>query len=619
MKKFCLSLFLLILSVQVFAQKTYDLDIAISNTTNEISNTLPSGAPTAVVKIFSDSKELSAYISDAIVSQLAKKKKLTMLERDEKKMSLVDAEVDFQYSGSVSDDSMVEIGYKLGAKYLVYGSFDQLGDYMQLSVQAVYVETAEIVYLNTYSISQSSKLTELLGDEKKLITASDFIDTISRCDLKITAIERDKAKEIQKKSLVIETEYNKDIKDIKSLEQEGWESDSEYKTRIQKLIDDRTVRYDNDIKAIEKSSSTNYDNQKKMIQIQKEKIIEDLKKTTFLLNGDSVQVLVGDFKKNDAPKNWPVNVKSVDRIVNYTYSGKYIANDADVKTEFQMIEDARKNKTISGEITYKLTLDTTLNRYNVYVSTLRVYDLETGKTLINESIDKQVGFADAGAEKKGANTYKPAEKISPAKPAAEEKKQSNSVPTTTIKTEVTINSSSTKTTSSKTSSTTDSIKNPFEDINLFESNCSKNGQVTVSSSKIKYEGKTYTALTVSGSVKSAKEDTWLEAACFDKPLMKAFMKGGETIKFSVQGDGNYHSFKIKTKTGSYFSYSFKTKKDAITEVEIPLSKMKWQDWSPKGPLYNSNIEDVFFAALESPNGITSNAKINFSIFNVRVY
>lgn len=85
MKRKVLLFITVLLSLQAFAQKVYDLDIAVENSADEISNILPFKSPTAVVKIFSDSQELSEYISDSLVLQLSKKSKLTMLERNEKK------------------------------------------------------------------------------------------------------------------------------------------------------------------------------------------------------------------------------------------------------------------------------------------------------------------------------------------------------------------------------------------------------------------------------------------------------------------------------------------------------------------------------------------------------
>lgn len=604
MKRKVLLFITVLLSLKAFAQKVYDLDIAVENSADEISNILPFKSPTAVVKIFSDSQEMSEYISDSLVSQFAKKNKLIMLERNEKKMALVDAEVDFQYSGSVNDQSMVEIGYKLGAEYLVYGSFDQLGDYLQLSVQAVNVETGEIVYLNSYSINFSSKVTELLGDGKKLISAGDFIDTIARCDKKINSVESDKAREIQKKLLIIENEYNKDIKNVNTLEQEGWESDAEFSARKQKLIDDRTVKYKNDVSAIEKSISTNFDNQIKMIQIQKNKIIEDLKKTTFLLNGDSVQVMVGDFKKNDTPKNWPINIKSLDRIVNYVYNGKYIANAADVKTEFQMVENARKNNTLSGEIVYKIVPEENLNRYSIYISSIRVYDVESGKTLVNEMVEKKVGYADAGTEKKGASAYKKSEKQE--KPT-EKHAEINIIRTT-----------------EKSYSSSTNSENPFENARLFtpQTNEKRKGYVSITSSEIEYEGKTYAALKISGNTGKVivdYYDYWFEAACYDNTLMNDFIKKGNTIKFKVLGDGKIHRICFITKSGSRFAYDFYTKKDKVTEVEVPYSKMKWLDYSTpcNYRLVKNDITAVYFAAFVQ--NTSSNKDFSFQIFDVRVY
>ena len=41
-------------------------------------------------------------------------------------MALINAELTYQYSGEVDDDSMVSLGKKLGAQYLIVGSFEAI-------------------------------------------------------------------------------------------------------------------------------------------------------------------------------------------------------------------------------------------------------------------------------------------------------------------------------------------------------------------------------------------------------------------------------------------------------------------------------------------------------------
>ena len=208
MKKFLTGIFCVLFCVtSIFAQGTVDVSNALEKSAKEIASTLPEGSRVAVATFFSDSKEMTSYLSQEMVRRLTQKEKLTMIERNEKNMSLIDIETEYQYSGNVSDDSMVEIGYKLGAQYLVYGAFDQFGGMMQLTVQVTNVETSEIPYMTSYSISKTAQITDLLGEDINLVTSDDYLDAIARCQKKLTAIEKDKSKAIQNQKSKIFSTY----------------------------------------------------------------------------------------------------------------------------------------------------------------------------------------------------------------------------------------------------------------------------------------------------------------------------------------------------------------------------------------------------------------------------
>lgn len=395
MKKLASIIFCALIGINaVFAQASVEVTSALEKSAKEISSILPSGSKIAVATFFSDSKELTSYLSQEMVKRLSQKNTLTVIERNEKNMSLLDAETEYQYSGNVSDDSMVEIGYKLGAQYLVYGAFEQFGGMMQLTVQVTNVETAEIPYMTSYSISKSSQITDLLGEDIELVTADDYLDAIARCQKKITAIEKDKSKAIQNQKSKITATYQQDINKIKAQSQEPWESKEEYNKRINSEVSTVEKKRDIEISGVEKSVSINYDSQIKQIEIQLDKLKKDLQNTTFVLNGDSVQVLVGSFNREAKPKNWPVSIKSLDKKISYTYNGQYTVNDADVKTEYTIIEDIRTQNAFAGEITYKITEAAAKNTYNIFIVNVRLYNDNTGITILNEGINKNIGTMD---------------------------------------------------------------------------------------------------------------------------------------------------------------------------------------------------------------------------------
>ena len=220
----------------IFAQSTVAISQAIDSSSKEIASVLPARSKVAVATFFSDSKALSNYLSQEVVKKLMARGSLSMIERNEKNMSLVNAETEYQYSGSVSDDSMVEFGNRMGAQYLVYGAFDQLGGMLQFTIQVTNVETAEIPYIKSYSITKNAQLTELYGDSLEMNSAEDYLNAIARCQRKLSSIQKDKNKAIQNQSSRISSTYQEQINSITSEEKNPWESKDEYDSRIKEAV-----------------------------------------------------------------------------------------------------------------------------------------------------------------------------------------------------------------------------------------------------------------------------------------------------------------------------------------------------------------------------------------------
>ena len=403
MKKIYTALFILFfLSVSMFAQQSVNIDSAIDAAVSEIKAAVPSGVEIAVATIGADTKELSDYIAKELESRLIRTGKFKLLERNAQNLRIINAEMDYQYSGSVDDSSMVELGYRLGAKYLVYGSFEQFGGLMQLTIKATSVETGEIPVIASFSIASSAKITDLLGDQRALNTAQDYLDMIARCQQKLNSIENDKNKEIQNNTSNIYAKYQTQINEARAREKEPWESTAEHEEIIAKNVLDLESKRDTELSGVSRNVSIKYDNQYKMVELQMEKLTEDLQNTSFVLKGDSVQVFIGDFDSEAKPKNWPVSIRSLDKLVNYTYNGKRTVSDADVRTEFYAMEEARKNGTLEGEITYKVESTDSKMRFNIRVISVRVNNTSSYTTIVNETVNKVVGSVNATSQLTGS-------------------------------------------------------------------------------------------------------------------------------------------------------------------------------------------------------------------------
>ena len=403
MKKIYTTLFILFfLTTSMFAQQSVNIDNALDTVVSEIKAKVPSGVELAVATIGADTKELSDYIAKELESRLIRTGKFTLVERNAQNLRIINAEIDYQYSGNVDDSSMVELGYRLGAKYLVYGSFEQFGGLMQLTIKATSVETGEIPVIASFSIASSSKITDLLGDQRALNTAQDYLDMIARCQQKLNSIENDKNKEIQNNTANIYAKYQTQINEARTREKKPWESTVEHEDIIAKNVSDLEIKRDTELSGVSKNVSIKYDNQYKMVELQMNKLTEDLQNTSFVLKGDSVQVLIGEYMYDEKPQHWPVAVRSLDKLISYTYNGKRTMSGADRETEYNTIEAARKNGTLEGEITYKVESTDSKLRFNIRVVNVRVNDTRSYTTILNETVNQVVGAVNATSQLLGS-------------------------------------------------------------------------------------------------------------------------------------------------------------------------------------------------------------------------
>ena len=601
MKRFLGFIVIFVLFGNVFClAQTMDVDRALDSVVAEIKAAVPSGVEIAVATIGADTKELSDYIAKELESRLIRTGKFKLLERNAQNLRIINAEMDYQYSGSVDDSSMVELGYRLGAKYLVYGSFEQFGGLMQLTIKATSVETGEIPVIASFSIASSAKITDLLGDQRALNTAQDYLDMIARCQQKLNSIENDKNKEIQNNTSNIYAKYQTQINEARAREKEPWESTAEHEEIIAKNVLDLESKRDTELSGVSRNVSIKYDNQYKMVELQMEKLTEDLQNTSFVLKGDSVQVFIGDFDSEAKPKNWPVSIRSLDKLVNYTYNGKRTVSDADVRTEFYAMEEARKNGTLEGEITYKVESTDSKMRFNIRVVNVRVNDTHSYTTILNETVNQVVGSVNATTIQQNDNIG--------------------------ILTNNEANIQIKDTSSSKIESTTAGYNvNPFEQAFCWVYSGSK-GQVNIKRKYLSYNGQSYVGLNFNGFTGVHKSDwsDWTEAKSNTNYVsdLKETLFGTKGIRFKASGDGKNYTivFRIIYSNGTYsdFRYDFKTYSNKTVEIEIPYTKLEWQSYSVSAE-FDINLVESIIIKYNYFTPPLSNTFFDLTIFDVELY
>ena len=88
------------------------LDQAIKESSDLIDERIKKGTKIAIVNFSFPSEQLSIYIINELSSNLVSSRNLTVVDRQE--IDLRRKELDFQFSGEVSDDSMQSLGRTLG-------------------------------------------------------------------------------------------------------------------------------------------------------------------------------------------------------------------------------------------------------------------------------------------------------------------------------------------------------------------------------------------------------------------------------------------------------------------------------------------------------------------------
>jgi TolB-like protein len=159
-KLFVLGL-LLFCSVFVYAQETMVLDTAITDSVDFFSSKLPSGSTIAVTNFEAETKELSDFVIQELLVAFANTGTVRVVERS--RMEILESELNFNMTGSVSDDTAQSIGRMIGAQIIFSGSIGQYRDMYRMRVQAIVVETAEVIGTRTVNIKYDPTLTGLLG------------------------------------------------------------------------------------------------------------------------------------------------------------------------------------------------------------------------------------------------------------------------------------------------------------------------------------------------------------------------------------------------------------------------------------------------------------------------
>jgi TolB-like protein len=151
------------------------LEAAIEKSAVEISESFPAKTKIVVIKFDSLATELSEYIMEELNGMLIRQRKLTVIDRAN--LELIAKEMNFQLSGSVSDESMLELGRMLGAQYIAVGSLEDANNAYRYRLYATNVESSSreaAVMLNVRKDKAFADFVERLQKNKKTSTVVEY-------------------------------------------------------------------------------------------------------------------------------------------------------------------------------------------------------------------------------------------------------------------------------------------------------------------------------------------------------------------------------------------------------------------------------------------------------------
>jgi hypothetical protein len=119
-----------------------ELDAVIRETSDYLNGKVPGGSKAVFLNIRSDYPDLSEYILSVLSENAVNDGVFSVVDRQQ--LDLIRAELNFQMSGEVSDESAQNIGQILGAQSIVSGAVSKIGSLYRVQVKAIEVQSAGV-------------------------------------------------------------------------------------------------------------------------------------------------------------------------------------------------------------------------------------------------------------------------------------------------------------------------------------------------------------------------------------------------------------------------------------------------------------------------------------------
>jgi hypothetical protein len=113
-----------------------------------------------ILNVQSEFPALSEYIIDELIANTVNDRVFSVVDRQQ--LNTIRAELEFQTSGEVDDDTAQALGRMAGAQIIISGAVSQIGDLYRLRVRALSVQSAQIEGQFNRNIPDSPSVTALV-------------------------------------------------------------------------------------------------------------------------------------------------------------------------------------------------------------------------------------------------------------------------------------------------------------------------------------------------------------------------------------------------------------------------------------------------------------------------
>jgi hypothetical protein len=135
------------------------LDEALADIAAYYAENLPANTKIALINFESEAQLLSDYIFEELWIQFEDRSSFVLVDRQN--LELIQKELEYQYSGTVSDESAQSIGKQFGPQTLIYGKITRLGTDYRLVVHATDVERA-VTSIRSATVTPDRRFAALL-------------------------------------------------------------------------------------------------------------------------------------------------------------------------------------------------------------------------------------------------------------------------------------------------------------------------------------------------------------------------------------------------------------------------------------------------------------------------